>query len=287
MLKKVFISKIYKYILMTGKMSNRRNNRKDVLDAAIISASRSSNAGSRVPAGHDAEERKFKKLVRKAELAGAAVLIAGAAAAYFSLSSSKNPEISSKTPPAAVTTTTPAAATTPGINTCAVKTVGETVIDLTLPLSRPWTVIEDLKYHNITSPLPVQVAYAYNGTSFIWYEQSGAKLEDEKVGKYPLGGKFNVPVLSTTPLNFIGIFDQALSPAQIKAYGKETVAKMIEEKQPDLGYKWPDTLPVKTAQECKSMLNAIPYIKVYRSPTAPQNLNKIEFSIQKTPLQGN
>ncbi len=266
---------------MTGKMSNQRGRRRDALDAAIISASRSSNSGSLVSGGHGAEKRKFKGLARKAEIAGTAILIAGAAATYFSLNSGKNSRINPVVPE--VTTTRQAAAIKAQASTCTVKTVGETVIALDLPLSRPWTVIEEPKYRDTASSLPILDAYEYNGTSFIWYDQFGAKLEDEKVGRYPSGGKFNVPVLSTTPLYFIGIFNQALSPAQIEAYGKDTVTKMIEAKQAGLEYKWPSALPVKTAQECKALLSAIPYIKVYRSPTAPQNLNKIEFSVEKAP----
>ena len=207
-------------------------------------------------------ENKLKGILRKSERISASALIAVMAAAYShpGINAAKKHDASPAT-----------------MVTCSVQTEGAATIDLFMPLNRPWAVLEESRYSNTASSLPIMNAYAYNGTSFIWYDQFGAKLEEEKVGKYPPGGKFNVPVLSGTPLYFIGIFSKALSPAQIEAYGKDSVPNMIEVKQADLKYKWPNPSSKPNIQYCKSSLRSIPGILLEVLPNSSKN--KIIFSV--------
>lgn len=216
---------------------------------------------------NSSRENKLKGILRKSERISASALIAVMAAAYShpGINAAKKHDASSAT-----------------MVTCSMQIAGDVITDLFMPLNRPWTVLEESRYSNTASSLPIMSApimsaYAYNGTSFIRYSPSGVNLEKEKVGKYPPGGKFNVPVLSGTPLYFIGIFSKALSPAQIKAYGKDTVPNMIKMKQADLKYKWPNPSLKPTIQHCESSFRSIPGIFLMVLPDSSKN--KIIFSV--------
>ena len=182
------------------------------------------------------KENNLRSALRKAERAGASALLAGTLVAYSSTSSEAK-EVNSST----IMQKT----------TCAAQAIGMAGINLTWPHmgKKSWTILEDS--NSLTNS--IESVLVYNGKTTAAYDayDFNDKLILRPSSIFDIGG---------TPLYYLGVFDIAMSKAQISAYAKESAVGLVERKPANLMYGWPSLRSSQTIQECKASLAAMPGI---------------------------
>ncbi len=207
------------------------------------------------------KENSLRSALRKAERAGASALLAGTLVAYPSTSSEAK-EVNSST--------------IMQKETCAVQAIGMASINLAWPHmgKKAWTILEDS--NSLTNS--IESVLVYNGKTTAAYDayDFNGKLILRSSSIFDIGGG--------DPIYYLGVFDIAMSKAQISAYAKESAVGLVERRPANLIYGWPNLRSSQTIQECKASLAAMPGIVLEYHISSPSHFpGNIVFSLVYLP----
>jgi hypothetical protein len=207
------------------------------------------------------KESSLRNALRKVERAGTSALLAGALVAYSSI----NSEAKGVNP-----------STIMQKKTCVVQAIGMADINLTWPHmgKKAWTILDDS--NSLTNS--IESVLVYNGKTTAIYNafDFNGKLIIRPGSIFDIGGG--------TPLYYLGVFDIAMSKAQISTYAKESAVGMVERKPANLMYGWPSQQSSHTIQECKASLVAMPGLELnYPVSSNVQIPSNIIFSLVNIP----